>query len=69
MPWDPNETISKGVVQSARGELIKYLEDSGVHLHLTSTGDVWRIVYQDTRMCHTLRCFKLKLKRFRRDTK
>ena len=61
--------ISPEIVKESRKLLLDYIGIDSIHIHLYSGAPAyWRFCFQNTPLCHTFRCFKLKIKRFRRDT-
>lgn len=54
-------------VREERQKLLTQLEEVGVHLHLyPGLSGAWRIVFVETPLCTTFRCFKMKLRGFRK---
>lgn len=67
--WLPDTIMDKDIIRYKRAELLRYLKEEGVHLHLHPGSQAfWRATYSLTKVCSTQRCFRLKIKRLRLDT-
>lgn len=61
MPYEP---LTDELVTEKLHELVEDLGTDGLHLHLVQFAGLWRwaTTARNTDLCHTPRCFYLKLK-------